>query len=122
MLNDNAPGGPQTASLTGIGSLLLLAPGSVSFGSVPVGETSAPKNVTLTNVSKSTVQIAGMGVSGSNGKEFAETNNCGASLPGGASCTFSITFTPKSKGFRSATLNVRGGGATNQVALSGQGT
>jgi hypothetical protein len=121
-LTDNAPGSPQTVSLSGTGTYFLLSPASVYYGSVPVGQTSAPSNLTLTNVSRSAVNVAAIGVSGTNAKQFTETNNCGTLLEGGASCIVSVTFTPKARGLESATLTVKGTGASNQVSLSGQGT
>jgi two-component sensor histidine kinase len=44
-------------------------------------------------------------------------------LPGG-SCTIQVTFTPKAKGKRSATLEVNdnGGGSPQKVGLIGTGT
>ena len=121
-LTDNAPGSPQTVSLSGTGTYFELSPSSLYFGSVPVGKTSAPSTVTLTNASKSAVNVAAIGFSGTYAKQFNETNNCGTLLAGGASCTINITFTPKAKGLESATLTVKGTGASNQVSLSGQGT
>ncbi|HEV2383552.1 MAG TPA: FG-GAP-like repeat-containing protein [Terriglobia bacterium] len=121
-LTDNAPGSPQTVSLGGTGTYFLLSPASVYFGSVPVGHTSAPANVTVTNVSKNQVNVATIGLSGTNARQFTQTNNCGTMLAGGASCAVSITFTPKARGLESATLTVKGTGSSNQVPLSGEGT
>src|SRR5206468_65226 len=53
-INDNAGGSPQTVSLVGTatssgGPVVSLSPSSLSFGNQPVGATSTPQNVTLTN-------------------------------------------------------------------------
>jgi hypothetical protein len=55
---------------------------------------------------------------------FAQTNNCGTSVPAGGNCTISVTFTPKSKELKVATLEVKdnGGGGPQKVALIGIGT
>ena len=52
----------------------------------------------------------------------SQTNNCGASLAAGASCTIQVTFTPTAIGARPATLSVASGFASYTVNLSGNGT
>jgi hypothetical protein len=54
---------------------------------------------------------------------FAQSNNCGTSLAPGASCTISLTFSPKSTGTRVATLNIATGsmGGRKSVSLDGVG-
>ncbi len=87
--------------------------------------TGSAQTVTLTNHSPDhAVPVYGVGVTGTNGALFAQTNTCGTSVAPGTSCTISVTFTPKSKGTKTATLNVAdGGGDTPQkVTLAGHGT
>ena len=43
---------------------------------------------------------------GTNYLDFGSTNNCGASLAVGASCTINVTFSPKTTGARVGTLAV----------------
>ena len=56
-VTDNADASPQTVSLTGTGiaPAVSLAPTSLSFQPQLVGSTSAPQNVSLTNVGTYTV-------------------------------------------------------------------
>ena len=127
-INDNAAGSPQTVSLTGTatsasGPVVSLSTSSLSFGNQPVGTTSTPQNVTLTNTGDSALSIAGIGIMGTNPGDFAQTNNCGTSVAAGASCTFTVTFTPTASGNRSATINItdNAAGSPQQVSLAGTG-
>jgi hypothetical protein len=127
-INDDAGGSPQTVSLTGQGTsagapIVSLSTSSLSFGSQPLGTTSAPKNFTLTNTGSSPLSITGIGITGSNPGDFAQTNDCGTSVATGASCTFTVTFTPTASGNRSATLNItdNAGGSPQHVSLAGTG-
>jgi hypothetical protein len=127
-INDNAGGSPQTVSLTGTATsagppIVGLSTSSLSFGSQPVGANSAPQNFTLTNTGSSPLSITGIGITGPNPGDFAQTNDCGTSVAAGASCTFSVTFTPTGSGNRSATLNIfdNAGGSPQHVSLVGTG-
>jgi sugar lactone lactonase YvrE len=82
----------------------VLTPASISFGSVMVGSTGAVQIATLSNTGGVPQGISGFGFFGSNTSSFSETNNCGASLAAGASCTISITCTPATAGALSASL------------------
>ncbi len=54
----------------------------LNFGRVPVGTTSSPKNVTLTNVGTTALNFTGTGITitGTNAGDFAQTNTCGTSV------------------------------------------
>jgi hypothetical protein len=87
------------------------------------GTTSPPFAVTLGNYGDTGVSITGISVSGQNAGDFAQTNNCGTTLPAGTNCTIEITFSPTvDVGSRSATLGLSFGGSapTQSVALFGQ--
>jgi hypothetical protein len=96
----------------------------LDFGSLVVGTTSSPQIVTLTNLGSAAVSIFDVRLTGSNPKDFGQTNTCGTSVPAGGSCTFSVTFTPLGLGYKTATLAVGNNGGANPltVALSGTGT
>jgi hypothetical protein len=55
-------------------------------------ETRSTKTTTLTNASTETLSIKSFSLSGTN--DVTMTNNCGASLAAGASCTVSLTCLP----------------------------
>jgi len=104
-------------------SALTVSPKSLAFGNQVTNTTSAPQPVTVTNTSTTAVPITGIGLVGANPGQFGFSHNCGTSLAGNASCTVKVTFKPTSKGVKSATLNVNGGGGGLRVVnLTGTGT
>lgn len=120
-ITDNAVGSPQTASLTGTGlaPAAALSPTSLTFSSQNVGTTSAAQAVTLTNSGNIAMTISGITISG----DFAQTNNCAATLAVNSSCTINVKFTPTATGTRSGTLTVTDNapGSPQTVGLSGTG-
>ncbi len=92
---------------------------SLVFSSQLLNSTSPAQTVTLTNTGNASLSLAGMSVTG----DFAQTNACPSSLPAGASCTVSVTFTPAAVGTRTGTLTVTDNAAASpqQVSLSGTG-
>jgi hypothetical protein len=81
----------------------------VEFGQQMVNTTSAPRAVTVTNTGSTPQPVRGR-VNGTPGQwqDFAFTNDCPSMLAVGASCTFTVTFTPSATGGRAASLNVDG--------------
>jgi len=71
---------------------------------VKVGTSSPPQTVTLTNIGNKTVSVGTIRVSGDTA-DFKGSSNCGALAPG-SSCVITGTFTPKSVGTFSATVQV----------------
>jgi hypothetical protein len=118
-VKDNAPGSPQKVPLTGTGTYVQLLPTTLNFGTQPVGTT-----ITLTNKGNSTVTITGISTTGTDARDFAETNTCGKSVASGASCFIKVTFKPLVKGKRTANVSVydNGGGSPQEVGLIGTGT
>jgi hypothetical protein len=117
-VTDDATGSPQTVTLSGTGILTAtLSPPNLSFGSEGLGATSQPLPVTLST--NGTLIISSIIAS----PPFAQTNNCGTSLPAGASCTMNLTFTPQALGPQSGTLTVTDDatGSPQIVPLSGSG-
>jgi HYDIN/CFA65/VesB family protein/ASPM-SPD-2-Hydin domain-containing protein len=100
-----------------------LTPVDLAFGNQNVKTTSQPQTATLTNGDTKALVIKRIGINGSNRRDFAQTNNCGSSLPAGASCQIQVTFTPLLAGSRSASLFVSYGGvgSPQTVALTGTG-
>jgi probable HAF family extracellular repeat protein len=104
------------------GSSLALSPRSLAFGNQKVGTVSAAKSITVHNNTTSVVPITSIALKGAAAGQFASTNNCGGSLVGHAICTIKVTFKPTTKGVKSATLNVNGGGGGLRVVnLNGTG-
>jgi hypothetical protein len=108
-ITDNATGSPQSAPLTGTGTTAPnagLNPGSVTFASQPVGTTSGAQAITLSNTGNAPLAINNIAVTGANNGDFAQTNNCGASLAAASSCAINVTFAPAASGVRSAAVTV----------------
>jgi hypothetical protein len=68
--------------------------------------------------------ISSIAITGSNPKDFSQTNNCGSALSGNAGCTITVNFKPTNINRRSATLTITDSapGGVQTVALSGTGT
>jgi uncharacterized repeat protein (TIGR03803 family) len=122
-VTDNAPASPQSFPLTGTGTVIYVNPTSLNFGTQPVGTTSLPLTVTLSNKGYQPVAMEKIGIVGPDAGDFAETNTCGTSLPSGASCFIYVTFTPTARGYRKAILGIKdtGGGSPQEVSLQGYG-
>jgi len=101
-----------------------VTPAKLSFGTLPLGTTSVAKVATLVNGASSAIMIAGANITGTNSADFAQTTTCGATLASGASCTYSVTFTPTVTGAETATLSITDNDASSPhtVALSGTGS
>jgi FG-GAP-like repeat/Abnormal spindle-like microcephaly-assoc'd, ASPM-SPD-2-Hydin len=122
-VTDDAMGSPQTITLTGTGTVVELSSTFVNFGSQAINTTSPPMTVTLTNVGFQALTISGISIGGGAAHGFAQTNNCGASVTAGGSCTFSITFSPTKKTVYQAALQIRdsGGASPQKITLFGIG-
>ncbi|HEX8816885.1 MAG TPA: FG-GAP-like repeat-containing protein [Terriglobales bacterium] len=123
-IRDNAPTSPQTVPLTGLGTLVTLSPSGLGFGNQQIGTTSPPQTATLINYGVNALTIHGIHITGGQARNFAQTNNCGTSVPAQSSCSINVTFTPLGKGSRSATLEVLDSDPSSPqtVALGGKGT
>ncbi len=100
---DNAPASPQTVSLSGSGNANRLSAASLDFKTVAVGSSSLLP-VTLTNLGGQSTLIGQVRITGLNKSDYSQTNDCGKSLAAKASCEFTVTFSPRFKGTRTADL------------------
>lgn len=121
--------GANTVSfLTQVGSgnvpAVTLSPTSLTFPTQLLNTTSAGMNVTLTNSGTATLTITSIAPTGTNAGDFSQTNTCGSSVAAGASCTITVTFTPKARGNRTANISItdNASGSPQTVPLSGAGT
>ena len=121
--NDGA-NSPQQVILQGTGTDLQLAPSSLGFARQKVGTQSLSKQINVTNKGNVTVNISGIGLTGANAGDFAQTNTCGPTLTQGSSCAITVTFTPTATGPRTAAVSITddGGGSPQQAQLTGTGT
>lgn len=122
-VTDDAPGSPQTVTLSGTGVTSApsvgLNPTTLTYGGQLVGAGSTPQAVTLTNSGNAALDITSIIASG----DFSQSNNCSASLGAGASCAINVTFKPIASGSRTGQLSVadNAGGTPQTVTLAGTG-
>jgi sugar lactone lactonase YvrE len=99
-----------------------------TFPPTSLGQTSTPQQVALQNDGNAALYITSFAISGGNASDFAlppASNTCPVSptpLAAGASCTFSLTFTPTQSGSRSSSLLITDNAATITQAISLNGT
>lgn len=95
----------------------------LTFPLLPVGATSEPQAVTLTNTGTGEMKITSVTVSGDDHDDFAQTNTCGTDLSPGESCTVTVTFRPLADGLRTASVEITddAAGSPQLVVLTGFG-
>ena len=91
---------------------------SLSFGSQAVGSSSAALTVTLSNPGSTPLTFTGAWLTGSDSGDFSSSSTCQSTIPARGSCTVSVVFSPKTAGFRSATLSITEGSTTLSFAQS----
>jgi hypothetical protein len=97
----------------------VISPNSLNFAEVPVGQ-SATKTATLSNPNARAVVVKSLGIDISS-DVYRQSNDCGDTILPQASCTVTVTFTPKSFGARSGRVRVDSEGASTPLALEGVG-
>jgi hypothetical protein len=97
-----------------------LAPSTLTYPVQVIKTTSAPQPATLTNTGTVAITISSIATTG----PFSQTNNCGTSLAGGATCTINVVFKPTKAGTQTGTLTVTDNAFNNPqtMTLSGVGT
>ena len=106
-----------------------VAPSSYDFGLVPMGNpTPASVPFVLTNNDSVSYIISTIQMTGTYAGDFVQTNNCPISpntLGAGASCTFTVTFTPSTSGGTKETakivINDNANNSPQTVFLKGTG-
>jgi len=80
------------------------------------------QDITLTDTGASALTINGIALGGANSNQFNETDDCGASVNSGSSCTITVKFNPTAVGNYKASVTFTDSSTDSpqQVALSGQ--
>ena len=75
------------------------------------------------NTGGGALPITSIAITGTNPWQFAQTNNCGSTVPVASSCVITVTFTPTKLGLKTANLKIAAGGEAGikNVSLSGTG-
>ena len=117
---DNAPGSPQTVSMSGTGiAQTVVTPMSLTFPKQKVGTTSPPKKVTL----KNNLDTNLTGISYKATKPFSvSASTCGTTLASKSSCTISVVFTPTVTGTVTGTLTIKDSANNSPQIVSLTGT
>ncbi len=102
---------------------VLLKPGSVQFGQVPVGQVAPGAIITLENTGNENLLLDSFSIAGANSGDFTQSNNCPATVIPTGTCTISVDFTPSIAGAESATLEISDNapGSPQQAVLDGTG-
>ena len=122
-ITDDALGSPHTISLTGtgLGAVATLASlsGSTVFPNQIQFTTSAAQTITLTNSGGAVMNISSITAGG----DFARTTTCGATLTPSASCSISVTFTPRTSGTQiTGTVVITSNAVNNPSTINLYGT
>jgi len=117
-VSDNDPASPHTVRLSGVSEGVLVSPLTLKFGKEHVNTTSKPQLVTVQNLADAVMNVGTITVTGN----FAQTNNCGSSIPGNGQCTISVTFTPTVAGGQQGKIMITDSNdEPSTVTLSGTG-
>ncbi len=90
-----------------------LSQSSLTFPVTPVGNTSSPQTITLSNTGTVSIHISAVTAT----SEFAVQSNCGNLLIG-AACTISVSAVPQVSGIRIASLQITSDAATSLEFVS----
>jgi hypothetical protein len=92
---------------------------NMNFGPQLIGTPTLSQPVSLSNSGTAALAISSISASG----DFAQANNCGASLGAGGNCKIDVTFTPTAAGTRAGALSVTDNalGSPRTASLNGTG-
>lgn len=124
--NDSDSNSPQTIPLSGLGTsgVVVASPSSIPFGGSPLGTSTAPVSVTLSNGNTSPITVSGVSITGANPSDFVFSGTtCGATLGVAGTCSAKLFFKPSALGTRTASLSFNDSAASSpqMVTLSGFG-
>ena len=117
--------GPYTVESCAVAAepMLVLDLTSIDFGSVTVGDTSAPTAVTVSNTGTADLDVASITVAAA---PFASAGgSCGSApftLAAGASCTLEYTFSPAAAGAAQQSIDISSNAASSPDTLTLLGT
>ena len=122
-VTDGVDGSPQTATLSGAGTVVSLSSTSLTYVSTAIGDAAPAQTVTLTNKGSTALTITGIGITGTNAASFTETNTCGTSVAAAGSCAITVIFKPTAAGAATASVRIADNayGAMQTIALNGTG-
>lgn len=114
---DSDPSSPQQGRLTGTATAVETQP-AVIFLTAKVGQTSAPKTVTVTNTSSNAVAVGTISTT----QYFQQTNTCGSQIPAQSQCFIYVTFSPQNVGLTKGTLSIDDADLNSPQKITLEGT
>ena len=102
-------------------AIVSFSPNPVVLPAQSIGQVSAATVVTLTNTGGATLNVSGVGITGTDATQFAQTNNCTV-VAAGQTCTINLTINPTgTPGARSAAISVTddASGSPHSVSITG---
>jgi hypothetical protein len=127
-IQSNSVAGPVAVSLSGTPSFditrgVFATPPWIDFDHQPLGTTSAPQTLVITNPERIVAPLDSVEINGKNAADFSMTTDCvvGQRYSDNQSCTTTISFSPGASGPRAAEITFRMhplGGVPGFVTLS----
>jgi hypothetical protein len=116
---DNRPGSPRAVKFFVKASAVKVPLTPIPFPNEPVGTTSPPQTLTITNTASAPLYFAGVTVYG----DFAANTTCQGNIAANNTCSVSITFTPTATGLQTGYLSIvdDDNTAPQQIKLTGTG-
>ena len=105
-INDSDSSSPQTVAMSALGKALKASAGTLSLGTRPIGVSSTPLPVTLTNLGTAPINISSITYPNPEFSQYLPSSTCGASLPGVSACQVFSVFTPNAAGSQTGSFTV----------------
>ena len=123
-LNLGDTSGNQIISLTGTGEGVQLTPASLGFGTLPVGNTSAAKTVTVGVLGSTAATFGTITIGGTNPGDYSlQSDTCSTkTVAGGSNCQVSVVFKPTASGSRPASLSIPNNDGPSPLLLNLSGS
>lgn len=96
---------------------------SLSFSGQTINTKSSSQVITLTDTGTTFLSVTSITVTGANAGDFAVSNNCGTTVPSGANCALTVSFTPSIVGAETAAISIvdSAPGSPHTIPLTGTG-
>jgi hypothetical protein len=122
-VTDLTSGNSSLIHIGGVGGtgVVSLSSNSITFPNRPVGTTSLPMTVTLTNTGVATLTVYSAGVSGAVNGNFSTTNDC-SSVAVNGSCSINVTFAPSVAGTQGAMVQILSNASSSPDTISISGS
>jgi hypothetical protein len=125
ILNLNRVAAPEITVQQPVGSNLTDGRGKRSFGTVKTGSKGALKTFTIRNTGTATLSGLAIRMTGAHAGDFIAGSLKASSLAPGASTTFAVRFAPRTKGIRTAAIQIKSNDADENpfdIIVTGFGT